>query len=65
MISRRHVLLSTAAAVTMGAAPALAALPTGQVEPFPLEAVRLAGGMFKDAIDANRAYLLSLEPTFG
>ena len=35
---------------------------TVQVRPLPLTAVRLTGGPLKDAQDADRRYLLQLEP---
>ncbi len=61
MISRRKILLTTAASFAL-ANQAGAAPERPQIEPFPLEAVRLSGGLFKDAVDANRAYLMRLEP---
>src|SRR5215470_9280728 len=61
MISRRQFLLTTVVSLALSATAA-AAPGAAQIEPFPLEAVRLTGGIFKDAVDANRAYLLRLEP---
>src|SRR5689334_2228789 len=60
MISRRQILLCSAALLALG--PQAGASVEAQIEPFPLEAVRLTDGMFKSAVDANRVYLLSLEP---
>src|SRR6185295_4211871 len=33
-----------------------------RIEPLPLEAVRLTASPYRAAVDANRSYLLSLEP---
>jgi hypothetical protein len=65
-LSRRRLLQSAAplAALAPGAA-ALAQPPSaaaGKVEPFPLEAVRLLPSPYLTAVEANRAYLLRLEP---
>jgi DUF1680 family protein len=59
---RRGVLLG-GAALGLGAGGA-AADPSGvwKAEPFPLNAVRLKPSPWADAVEANRRYLLSLEP---
>jgi len=41
---------------------ALAARTAGAVEPFPMEAVRLKPSAFLTALEANRRYLLQLDP---
>ncbi|MEA1677186.1 glycoside hydrolase family 127 protein [Nitrospirillum sp. BR 11163] len=65
-VSRRTILRGAASAAALMAVPAVAAplvpaLNTGTAEPFPLSAVRLKPSPFKAAVDANRAYLHSLE----
>jgi uncharacterized protein len=63
MISRRTLLMSASLAALVGAAPAFAVQePRGFAEPFPLSAVRLKPSIFLDAVNANRAYLMALEP---
>ena len=66
MIHRRQFLTSAAALAGGAGLPAFAAgspsaLP-GRASPLPLADVRLAPSPFKDAVDANLRYLLSLEP---
>jgi DUF1680 family protein len=61
MISRRQILLSSAALLATPLSNAEAGT-LARVEPFPLEAVRLKDSIFKNALEANRVYLLSLEP---
>ncbi|MBB5518405.1 glycoside hydrolase family 127 protein [Amphiplicatus metriothermophilus] len=64
-LSRRRLLASGAQAAMLAAcAPrARKAKPAASgVQPFPLEAVRLKPSPFLAAVEANRRYLLSLEP---
>jgi DUF1680 family protein len=49
-------------AMASTATRALAAPAAASVEPFPIEAVRLKPSAFLTALDANRRYLLALEP---
>ncbi|MBB5519805.1 glycoside hydrolase family 127 protein [Amphiplicatus metriothermophilus] len=63
--TRRDV-LCTASALALAACagpPSGEAAPSPRrAEPLPLHAVRLKPSIFKDAIEANRRYLLSLDP---
>jgi hypothetical protein len=64
MLSRRHFLMS-ASAFALAAPAALRARAEQQavrVRPVPIEAVRLRPSPFLDAVEANRRFLLSLEP---
>jgi len=60
----RRRLLETSAAVVLAGGPASGAAGANRagVEPFPLEAVRLLASDYLTAIQANRAYLMRLEP---
>lgn len=58
--SRRGLMLSACAAALAGFAHA--ASSSARATPFPLASVRLKPSIFRDAVDANRAYLMSLEP---
>jgi DUF1680 family protein len=61
-VSRRRLLKGAApVALASTSAPALAAAGA-RVEPFPIEAVRLKPSAFLTALDANRRYLLQLDP---
>ncbi|MES2304814.1 MAG: beta-L-arabinofuranosidase domain-containing protein [Gemmatimonadota bacterium] len=67
---RREFLATTAAMGAMlalpGASPESTAAPVRRVtfaaRPFDLKAVRLRPGIFRDALDVNRRYLMSLDP---
>jgi DUF1680 family protein len=59
-ISRRR--LVAGAALAAPSARAGAAATVAAVEPFPMEAVRLKASAFRTALDANRRYLLRLDP---
>lgn len=62
-LSRRALLRSASVLALAAVAPAAAlARQTSFAEPFPLSAVRLKPSIFLDAVDADRAYLLSLDP---
>jgi DUF1680 family protein len=62
-VSRRRLLKGAAPiALASTSAGALAAPATASVEPFPIEAVRLKSSAFLTALDANRRYLLQLDP---
>src|SRR5262249_48852662 len=60
----RRTLLATSCAAALAQLPnAHAAAPVQtRAEPFPLSAVRLKPSIYLDPVNANRAYLLSLEP---
>ncbi len=62
-LHRRHLLERSAALALAGgsASGAVTAIPT-RAEPFPLEAVRLLPSDYLTALEANRAYLMRLEP---
>ncbi|WP_420141602.1 beta-L-arabinofuranosidase domain-containing protein [Sphingomonas sp.] len=67
-VTRRHLLLGSVAAAALSSAELLARggavatpLPS-TLRPFPLSAVRLRPSPFLDAIEANRRYLIALEP---
>lgn len=65
MLSRRAFLASASLVAMAAHAPAIHAAGTAprlRARPVPLSAVRLAPSPFLDAIVANRAYLLSLDP---
>ncbi|ESQ88976.1 hypothetical protein ABAC460_14440 [Asticcacaulis sp. AC460] len=61
MFTRRGLMLTSAA---MAGLPAVAHAATDPVKvaPFPLEAVTLMPSVWRDAVDANGRYLLSLAP---
>lgn len=68
-ISRRDMLMGSAAMMALLPGGALqarvqagAAGLSGPVRPFPLSAVRLAPSPFLRAVEANRGYLMALEP---
>lgn len=63
MLSRRTLLVSASAAALAGPAFA-AAKPERRIKavPLPMEAVRLTPSLFLDAIEANRRFLLAIEP---
>jgi uncharacterized protein len=64
-VSRRQLLLSAAlasAASACGFSPIAAAGSRAGTRPFPLSAVRLRPSPYLRAVEANRAYLLRLEP---
>ena len=64
MLSRRTFLMSASAlalADPVSAAPGRQAA-AGKVRPLPLSAVRLRPSIYADAVEANRRYLLALEP---
>jgi DUF1680 family protein len=62
-VSRRRLLKGAAPiAVASTSSRALAATPAASVEPFPIEAVRLKPSAFLTALEANRRYLLQLDP---
>ena len=64
--TRRELLVGTGAIALGGVATtalaATTALLPARVEPLPLRDVRLLPSPFLDAVEANRRYLLSLEP---
>jgi DUF1680 family protein len=59
---RRLLKTSAAGALAGGAATRAGSAPLAPVEPFPLEAVRLLPSDYLTAVEANRAYLMRLEP---
>lgn len=63
-LSRRSVLLAASALAATAWPAAHAAAETGRVRvrPLPLDAVRLKPSIYADAVEANRRYLLALEP---
>lgn len=64
-VSRRQLLLSAAlasAASACGFSPLAAASQSRAARPLPLSAVRLKPSPYLRAVEANRAYLLRLEP---
>ena len=64
---RRDFLARAAATAALGVASRLAeagvpsAMPF-RVRPFPLSAVRLGPGLFREAVERNRRYVMSLDP---
>ena len=63
--SRRRLLAGAAlASLALGCAPRAlrTAAARGPVRPLPLADVRLTPSIYQDAVEANRAYLLRLEP---
>lgn len=65
MLTRRDILSSASAlalAACTGKTPQSGGPETRRAEPLPLRMVRLKPSIFKNAVDANRRYLLSLEP---
>jgi len=62
MLTRRRFLASTSALAL--ALPVAAARPPerARVQPLPMEDVRLSPSPFLDAVEANRGFLLALEP---
>jgi DUF1680 family protein len=62
-LHRRRLLATSAAAALAAEAPSRAGARTrAPVEPFPLEAVRLLPSDFLTALEANRTYLMRLDP---
>jgi DUF1680 family protein len=62
-VSRRRLLKGAApVALASTTTRALAGTPGASVEPFPIEAVRLKPSAFLTALEANRSYLLQLDP---
>jgi DUF1680 family protein len=62
-ISRRRLVAAAApAALASPSARASGVATAAAVEPFPMEAVRLKPSAFLAALDANRGYLLQLDP---
>jgi DUF1680 family protein len=62
-ISRRRLVAAAApAALASPSARASGVATAAAVEPFPMEAVRLKPSAFLTALDANRGYLLQLDP---
>ncbi len=65
LLSRRAVLASVSVAALAGSGAARAAVagtgPRVRVQPVPLDTVRLKPGPYLTAVEANRAYLLSLD----
>ena len=64
---RRDFLARAAATAALGVASRLAeaGVPSGtpfRVRPFPLSAVRLGPGLFREAVERNRRYVMSLDP---
>ncbi|HVI99986.1 MAG TPA: glycoside hydrolase family 127 protein [Sphingomonas sp.] len=64
MLSRRAFLASASVVALAGPVAARAAVagPRVRVAPVPLETVRLGPSPFRDAVEKNRAFLLSLDP---
>ena len=65
MLTRRRFLASASVVALAGPLVAAAARPAAervQAQPLPMEDVRLAPSPFLDAVEANRRFLLALEP---
>ncbi|ESQ92890.1 glycoside hydrolase family 127 protein [Asticcacaulis benevestitus] len=61
-LSRRQAIAAGTALGALGAIKAQAQSKSAQVTPFPLTAVRLKASIFETAVEANKSYLLALEP---
>ena len=65
-ISRRSLLATTALVGLASQWPlhgaALGSVTTGFARPLPLDQVRLLPSLYLDAVEANRRYLMALEP---